>query len=456
MSGMTSFARTLYAAAKQAYEAGDLAGAERALRFVAGTGWQTAEVLYFLGFLRLRQNDAAAALGLMFSAALASPNDARMLCHMGEALHRLGDYEIAESCLRAAIEQRPDHAEAHANLAATLRALGRLDESLEHFRRVQMLQPDDARAPYFLQARYYESLVLLTQGDYLAAWDKHEARLKFAWGGNQPRDFVQPQWSGAEDIAGKTILLHTEQGFGDTIQFVRYAPLVAARGARVLLELDRFTLALCSGVPGVAAIIARGETLPAFDLHCPLLSLPRAFRTELASIPADVPYLHPDATSAAAWRERLGEPRGRRVGIAWSGNPNHPNDRARSIPLAAFAPLLARRDLEFHVVQQHVRPADRDTLDAMPHVRDHSRGLTDFAETAALLSQMDLVISADTAVAHLAGALALPTWLLLPFSHDWRWLVGREDSPWYPTMRLFRQPVRGDWGAVIERAAALL
>lgn len=450
MTRMTSFAKTIYAASQQAYAAGDLAGAERTLRFVAGTGWRTAEVLYFLGFLRLRQNDTVGALGLIFGATLITPNDARMLCHMGEALHRLGDYEIAESCLRAAIELQPDHAEAHANLAATLRALGRLEELLEHFRRTMMLQPNDP------QAQYYESLVLLTQGDYLAAWDKHEARLKFASSGTPPRDFVQPQWSGAEDIAGKTILLHTEQGFGDTIQFVRYAPLVAARRARVLLELDRFTLAVCSGVPGVAAVIARGEELPPFDLHCPLLSLPRAFRTELASIPADVPYLHPDATSAAAWRERLGERHARRVGIAWSGNPNHPNDRARSIPFAAFAPLLARSDLEFHVVQQHVRPADRETLQSMPHVLDHSRGLTDFAETAALLSQMDLVISADTAVAHLAGALALPTWLLLPFNHDWRWLVGRDDSPWYPTMRLFRQPERGDWRSVIDAVVGLL
>jgi len=450
MTGMTSFAQTLYAAAKQAFEAGDLAGAERALRFVAGSSWQTAEILYFLGFLRLGQNDPVGALGLIFSATLITPSDARMLCHMGQALHRLGFYELAVGCQRAALELQPDLATAHAALAASLYSLGELDEALEHFRRVQVLQPDD------MQARYFESLILLTQGHYLAAWDKHEARLRLAWAGEQPRDFVQPQWSGDEDIAGRTILLHAEQGFGDAIQFVRYVPLVAAWGAAVLLELDRRLLALCSGVAGVATLVGRGEELPPFDLHCPLLSLPRAFRTELATIPAEVPYLHADAAREAAWRERLGERHGRRVGIAWSGSPIHPNDRARSIPLAVFAPLLARPGLEFHVVQQHVRPADREILRAMPQVRDHSRGLTDFAETAALLSQMDLVISADTAVAHLADALALPTWLLLPFSHDWRWLIGRDDSPWYPTMRLFRQPVGGDWRSVIDAVAALL
>ncbi len=447
---MTSFAQTLYAAARHAFEAGDLAGAERSLRFVAGTSWQTAEILYFLGFLRLRQDDPVGALGLIFSATLITPNDARMLCHMGQALHRLDFHELAASCLRAALEQQPDLATAHAALAASLYSLGELDEALQHFRRVQLLQPDDR------QARYFESLILLTQGHYLAAWDKHEARLGVEWGGAPPRDFAQPQWSGAEDIAGRTILLHAEQGFGDAIQFVRYVPLVAARGAAVLLELDHRLLALCSGVAGVATLVARGEALPPFDLHCPLLSLPRAFRTELASIPAEVPYLHSDAARDAAWRERLGERHARRIGIAWSGSPIHPNDRARSIPLAAFSPLLSRPGWEFHAVQQYARPADQDILQAMPHVRDHRSSLVDFAETASLLSQMDLVISADTAVAHLAGALALPTWLLLPFSHDWRWLIGRDDSPWYPTMRLFRQPARGDWGSVIDAVAALL
>jgi hypothetical protein len=212
---------------------------------------------------------------------------------------------------------------------------------------------------------------------------------------------------------------------------------------------------LLHSLEGVGQVIATGEPLPDFDLQCPMLSLPLACGTTLATIPADAPYLAPPPERIAAWRHRLGRRPGhrhgkrRRIAIAWSGSLGHSNDRNRSIPLGRLEPLLARADCELHVAQTLIRPADRALLDGLPRVIDHSAALGDFADTAALLSLMDLVISVDTSVAHLAGALARPTWVLLPFNAEWRWLIGRADSPWYPTMRLFRQPAPGDWDAVL-------
>lgn len=475
---MSIYAETLFNAALQAHEAGDLAGAAHLLNFIIGSGWREAEALYFLGFLKLRQNDPVGALRLLTSSAAIKPDDARMLSHMGETLHRLGAHEGAILCFRAAIELWPDFVSAHANIAAALHALDRPEEALEQLRVAEAMAPDNANIvcgiasalhtqgrygeamaefrraqalqPGHLRARYYESLALLAEGDFLAAWENHETRLQLTIGGNLPRGFAQPIWSGEQDIAEQTILLHAEQGLGDAIQFIRYAPLVAARGAIVLLEVHPRMRSLCAAVPGVAHVFARDGALPAFDLHCPLLSLPRAFRTELATIPAEVPYLRAEPTQCEFWRQRLGEKQRRRIGIAWSGSPSHTNDRARSIPLGLLAPLLSRRDIDFHVLQADVRAPDRPILAELNRVFDHGATLGDFASTAALITQLDLVIGVDTALVHLAGALGVPTWVLLSFTHDWRWLRGRDDSPWYPTARLFHQPARGDWASVID------
>jgi hypothetical protein len=265
------------------------------------------------------------------------------------------------------------------------------------------------------------------------------------------RHVDHPRWQGRGRLAGRTLLLHAEQGFGDALQFARYAPRLAREGARVIVEAYAPLVPLLHSLDGVAQVIAIGEPVPAFELQCPLLSLPLACGTTLATIPADTPYLAPPPERVAAWRRRLGRRQGqrRRIGMAWSGSLTHHNDRNRSIPLSRLEILLGRSDCELHVAQQQIRPADRTVLDGLPHVIDHSAALADFADTAALLSLMDLVISVDTSVAHVAGALARPTWLLLPFSAEWRWLIGRTDSPWYPTMRLFRQPAPGDWDGVL-------
>jgi len=252
-------------------------------------------------------------------------------------------------------------------------------------------------------------------------------------------------------------VLHPEQGFGDTIQFVRYAPLVAARGARVVVACHALLTDLLRSIKGVQ-VIGTDEPPPAFDYHTPMMSLPRAFETRLDTIPASVPYLFAQPARLEAWRRRLAARGARqRIGLVWAGNPKYPRDRARSCAVERLAPLLMLRDCMFYSLQKGATAAEVVKLDPSgERVLDYSGELESFADTAALIGALDLVISVDTAVAHLAGALGKPVWILLPFAPDWRWLQEREDSPWYPTARLFRQPRRGDWDSVLERVAAEL
>jgi len=291
----------------------------------------------------------------------------------------------------------------------------------------------------------------LVSGDLRAGWPQCEYRWRIA-GSVPTRVLPAPVWRGDAPLEGKTILLHAEQGLGDTLQFLRYVPLVAARGAEICLEVQPSLLPLLAGYPGTASVLARGETLPPVDFHCPLLSLPLAFSTGLDSIPAPVPYLHAPGDRVARWRELTGPARGPRVGLVWAGNPGHANDRNRSIPFTLFRPICAPlAGVQFFNLKIEASQADAVALAGTPGIVDHSAMVRDFADTAALVAQMDLVISVDTSVAHLAGALGKPVWLLLPFSPDWRWLLDRDDSPWYPSMRLIRQTRIGEWNAVLNR-----
>jgi len=376
-----------------------------------------------------------------------SPDNAEALLNQGVTLHEIGRYEEALASYDGALMQRPDDAEALTNRGASLHSLRRFDEALTSYRRALTLEPD------YGQAHFNESLCRLVQGDF-GGFGKYEWR----WETDQLRDgkqnFTQPLWTGAIDLAGKTILLHAEQGFGDTIQFCRYAPLVAQRAARVILEVPEPLRELIGSLPGGVQIVSRDGTLPDFDVHCPLLSLPYMLGIELSTIPSQVPYLHAPPQAAALWNDRLGATKRPRIGIAWSGNRAYKNDRNRSIALKALLPILGC-DATYVSVQRDIEPADADFLRdrAIPHFGDE---LKNFADTAALISNVDLVISVDTGVAHLAGALAKPVWILLPFVPDWRWMLDRGDSPWYPTVRLFRQDESRAWDSVIARADAAL
>jgi len=377
----------------------------------------------------------------------ADPDCLDALGNLGNALLKLNRPEEALAAYDRALKIVPDNAQLLTNRAVALRRLDRPQEALMSAARALAEKPD------FAQARFVASVARLTLGDFAAGWRGYEARWGVGALALQRRNFAEPQWRGAEPLAGKTILLHAEQGFGDTIQFVRYAPLVAARGAIVVLEVQRELTRLCASLAGVANIVARGDELPPFDCHCPLLSLPLAFATDATNIPAAVPYLAPPAAEVAAWRVRL--PHGRPlIGLCWSGERVHDNDLNRSMALDTLAPLLDAPDVQFVSLQRDVREGDAPLLAQRSDIVSIGRQFSDFADSAAAIAALDLVISVDTAVAHLAGALGKPLFLLLPFAADFRWLRERCDSPWYPSARLFRQPRFGDWASVVEAVRA--
>jgi tetratricopeptide (TPR) repeat protein len=362
----------------------------------------------------------------------------------GNVLQDLNRMDEALASYDAAIALRPMFAEALSNRGDAFLKLKRVDDALASFDGAVAFAPD------FALAHLNRSVALLLSGDYTRGWKEYEWRWQVE---GKPRTDT-PQWQG-EDVSGTTIFLYAEQGYGDTIQFLRYAPLVAARGARVILEVPNALLRLARGLPGVAQAVAAAEPAPAADLNCPLLSLPRVFATTVATIPADVPYLTPDRAKAASWRQRLAPFLGARIGLVWAGSspPPRPNadriDRRRSMTLAHFANLADLPGASFVSLQKGPPASQTRTPPTGLHVHDFTDELKDFADTAALIAALDLVISVDTSVAHLAGALGKPVWLLNRFDTCWRWLLDRNDSPWYPTLRQFRQPTLGDWDSVM-------
>lgn len=362
----------------------------------------------------------------------------------GTLLQRLGRHEEALSWLDRSLEQRPNHVETLNYKALSLIELRRFDEAFAVYDRSRAIDPSHAAT------EWNAALLHMMTGDFEAGWAGREVRWKNLLPGEAPK-LSKPIWLGGEPIAGKTILLHSDEGLGDAIQFARYVPMVAARGARVVLAIEDTLYPLLSGLTGVSECVPKSAgKLPAFELHCPLSSLPLAFGTRIDSIPAERSYLPPPAADRVRdWEARLGAHDKFRVGLVWSGNPKHHNDRNRSITLNMLAHILDI-DASFVSLQKELKPADRATLREWPEIVDLTAHLTDFAETAALISCLDLVISVDTSVAHLAGALGCPTWILLPFTPDYRWLLGRDDSPWYPTVRLFRQTASRGYGSVLE------
>jgi tetratricopeptide (TPR) repeat protein len=352
----------------------------------------------------------------------------------------------AEACasFERALALKPDYAEAYYNRGNALRELHRHVDAVASYERALALRPDYASAHWNLA----DCCLLL--GDFARGWEEYEWRWKLAKREKGRRDFVQPLWLGAQPVKGLTILLHSELGLGDTLLFCRYAKEVATLGAKVVLEVQSPLLPLLVDLEGVTEVLPVGAPLPAFDCHCPLLSLPLAFKTDLCNIPARVPYVRSDPARVGAWQARLGPKSKPRVGLVWSGSVALRNDK-RSMALSDMLPLASNR-AEWISLQKEVRDADISLLASRADLRHMGDELKDFADTAALVELMDVVVTVDTSVANLAGAMGKPVWILLPFNpHDWRWMLDREDSPWYPTARLFRQPTVGDWASVIRR-----
>jgi tetratricopeptide (TPR) repeat protein len=495
--------------AQSSFQQGDSDTAERLCADILQHRPDDFEALHLLGMLHLQRRSMAEALRLLSAALRSNAGSSEAMSNLGLALHASGRFEEAVASYRNALLLAPDHPEILYNLANACLELGRLDEALAAYDAALSFRPDHAGAlvnrgntllrlnepakaiasydaallalpghpqiltnrghalrrldrpdqalvdfaaalaasPEFAEAQFEAAMARLTLGDFARGWKQYEWRWKTGAFARQRRSFSAPPWLGQEPVAGKTILLHAEQGFGDTIQFIRYAPLLVGQGARVICEVQPELKPLLSQLPDIT-VTAAGEALPAFDLHCPLLSLPLALGTELANIPADVPYLSAPAERMAHWQRRLPSG-GPRAGFVWSGSATHKNDANRSIALTRFAALFENPLLKCFSLQTELRAADREVLAGLPKLTHLGDDISDFADTAAIVALLDVVITVDTAVAHLAGALGKPVIVLLPHAADFRWMRQRKDTPWYPAARLMRQPAFGDWDSVI-------
>jgi tetratricopeptide (TPR) repeat protein len=438
------------------------------------------------------RNRGVALQGLkQFEEALASfdrvvalkPDDAEAYCNCCTVLQDLNRFDEALKSCDHAIALNPDYAEAYYDRGNILRGLERLDDALESYDRAIALKPDyagvysnrgtvlqglkrldEALADYdcaislkpdLVDAHWNKSQVKILIGEYLEGWNLYEWRWKTTQFANFQRHYNKKLWLGGLSIINKTLIVYREQGLGDYIQSIRYALLAEQAGARVILEVPAPLMSLVSTLKGNFTLVETGAPLPEFDYHCPVMSLPLAFKTTVETIPAQIPYLFADEAKKKQWRKNLGEKTKPRIGLVWSGTSNHRNDHNRSFPLRQLSDLL---DLpfEFHSLQKDVRAVDIDALEEFSQVHQHQDDLLDFSDTAALVDAMDIVISVDTSVAHLAGAMGKSLFVLLPFAPDYRWMLDRSDSPWYPTARLFRQPALYDWDSVIAEVKLVL
>jgi len=401
-------------------------------------------------------DDAIAACDLALAI---NPDHAPAHTNMGILLDLQNDFEAAVAAHRRAVAAAPDYAKGHANLVVALRNAGKVDEALEVSHRAVALDPDRP------QTRFNHSHALLMCGDLLNGFVEHEWGRKCAGASVGFPDLPGPEWQG-EALTGRTLLLYAEFGIGDALQFVRYLPMVAERlkessgnssaGGSIVLQVQPVIASLLRSMPGVT-VVPRGEALPPFDVHLPLMDLPRIFRTTLDSIPADIPYLRGDPVTLARWRYALDKTSLLKVGVVWAGNPLHKSDRFRSLSAEAVLPRLLMPGVQLFSLQMETRPEDVPVLNGLSaDVIDLAPAIGDFADTAAAVGALDLVIAVDTSIVHLAGALGRPVWVLLPHALDWRWLHEREDTPWYPTARLFRQHKTQAWDGVLSRVSAEL
>jgi tetratricopeptide (TPR) repeat protein len=385
-------------------------------------------------------------------ALLLKPDACNTHMNLGITFHALQRDDEALTHYDRALQLKPDYPEALVNRGLSLHDLNRFDEAIAHYDRALQLKPD------YYEASWNKSISLLTKGDLENGFLLYEVRrktkqvLKIIGGA---RSFSSPAWRGTESLVGKTIFLYGEQGFGDCIQFSRYAKLVANLGATVILEVPPALVPIMNNLTGVSRVISMGEELPSFDFHSAIMSLPAIFKTNLSNIPCANQYINIDhhSNKLIEWRDRFGAKTKPRIGLAWSGNLSHANDSNRSLLLNSILPYLPA-GFNYVSLQKEVRPEDKLALEANPNILNFSESLNDFLDTAALICQLDLVISVDTSVAHLSAALGKKTWILIPFVPDWRWLLDREDNPWYSSVKLYRQTSIGNWASPLIKMKA--
>jgi len=457
---------------------GHLDEAKNQYQLVLDLDPRNTESLHMLGAIEAQHGCLHKALAYLMDAIEQSPRDAYILNNIGSTLFKLKNHSAALSYFDRSIQISSTQAEAHCNRASTLSRLGENHEAMTAITRAIELNGNYAEAynvrgmiyeaignitlamndfknaikisPSHAKAHWNMAVLYLREGEWSKGWILHEWRWEAAQATAPGKLLCQPLWQGDQALEGKRILLQSEQGLGDTLQFCRYIPLIHALGADVLLQAQKPLLGLLSSLNGLDELYEDGQNVSGFDLHCPLMSLPLAFQTITTNVPRNTPYLFADSTRVMQWARIIGNSSKPRIGLAWSGNPNHENDRNRNIFLGLILSFLPQH-VEYYVLQKDIREADKAALNSAQCIYDHSCLINDFSDTAAICELMDLVISVDTSVAHLAGALGKPLWIMLPEPADWRWLKGRTDCLWYPRARLFRQSTPGDWLHVLEK-----
>lgn len=427
-------------------QAGQLGQSESICRQILAAYPQNTDAMSMLGLVLSLQNKTEEGLAVTHRALAANPNVPLYLCRLGAILLQADRLAEAVQVYRKALTLKPDFTDVHNDLGNALKQLGDIDGAIAAYRNAI------ASAPQAAIPHNNLGLVLLLKGDF------EQGFAEYAWRWRLPnlkifeQQLQQPRWDGT-DLHGRRILLRAEQGFGDAIQFARYVPLIAQRGGRVILACKPELIRLMQSLQGCEKLITHGDPMPDFDLHCTLLDIPGLLKTTLETIPANTPYLHGPSAQKAYWAEKLSRYPKFKVGLVWAGAPLHANDANRSIKLEAFASLPNIKNVTFFSLQKG--NAEATMIGDAPLI-NFTAELNDFADTAALIENLDLVISVDTSVAHLAGALGKPVWTLLPFVPDWRWMLDRDDSPWYPTLKLFRQTCAGDWEGPINRVVQSL
>jgi tetratricopeptide (TPR) repeat protein len=429
-----------------------------------------------LGIVLATQEKYAEAEAVCRRALALAPDHVKALCNVSVALLRQKKFVEAEVAARRFVELAPDSAEAHGNLAVVFADQDRFTEAEDCFQRALAIDPRSVQThrnmamllvrqskleaaiehraqalaidPNEVETHFENALGLLQMGQFEAGWREYEWR--FRRKGNEEGNLPRPRWDGSP-LFGRTILLRPEQGLGDTMQFVRYAEMVKEQGATVVVECPRSLARLLASCACVDAIVVEGEPRPPYDVHFPLMSLPRMFNTSLENIPDRVPYLAPNTEEFERWTAELSGTPALKIGIAWRGSPTNINDRYRSFPLTEFTGIARMPGIQLYSLQMGAGREQLSSFEDPTSIIDLGDRLGDFCETAAIVSNLDLVITCDSAPAHLAGALGVHVWVALPSAPDWRWLVERSDSPWYPTMRLFRQTSLGDWQGVFGR-----
>lgn len=399
-----------------------------------------AEAHYNRGVVLQKKGRYREALAAYEKALANNPDYTEALNNYGIILFETGRIPEAVSAFTRALKIEPGYVEALNNRGSAYREAGDLKKALKDLNRAINISPD------YGEAHWNRAIVLLLQGDFKNGWRDFEWRWQKKDFATPKRHFVQPLWDG-NPLHNQTLLIHTEQGAGDSIQFIRYIPVIAKSGGKIIVECEKSLLKLFSTIPEISLLIEKGKRIPHFDVQAPLLSLPYIMKTGIDSIPHQIPYLFPDASAIDLYPD----PECKNIGIVWAGNPKHKNDKNRSVDFHYFADLFRIKRTKFYSLQAGPRGADCKTFATTGLIRDLREFLTDYAATASVIRQLDLIISVDTSVAHLAGALGMQIWTLLPFAPDWRWMTERDDSPWYPTMRLFRQPAPGDWNSVFDK-----